>query len=456
MMMFVAASVIQSASRISSASGSVARGGVTTISEQNLLSYSERLLEANGAQLLRSLPTPTGDPGPLQTQLQVRVDAWCRRNPDGQGAGRVQIYFTDHACGQLRPDAAALGTATLTTLPGGLVRATFPFVIVTPTSGRSALQGGTLTALYGAAPTSLYALLVPDDLQLNGRVQVKGDVQVDGHLSVQGQTGVSGLLSSSNCNVATPQCQGDMAVTVGAATMPVMTFTPFPANPGWADGPVSLGQPGETAGVVPGVQSGLTISASDLELGVMGDGSQYFKACTYGVVCLDFIADTQRHLYQGSARQLLSSNWTGVIKVTTPGTDTLTIHPQQAQGASIALPISIQATSPVVFTGDVTDAATLCTDDLCGTSTVQPMLSVAAPAIRTSEDVQRLHATLLTSAFTNGGNMTVFGSVQGRVVGSAPLLIQADERALRGLAAPGVGRLLPVWRQARVSLTTAN
>ncbi|GGR12711.1 hypothetical protein [Deinococcus ruber] len=449
-LMAVTVSLVQIAGRSVRTSGSIARGTLLSVSEQNVLSYSRRLLEANAARLVDALPAPTDSPAPLTAFLQGSVDTWCNRDPDGGGGGRLRVYFTATSCGVARPSDAPLPAATLTPLEGGTVRADFPFVIVAPTAGRSTIRSGTLTAFFGAAPVTSYSLLVPDDLILDGRVSVNGNVHVDGHLTVQQRAQIDGLLSVSNCNVATPLCTGRPEVTVGTSSATVMQLLPSPARPAWSSGQVALGQRGETGAATPGQLVGLTITASDIALGVLGDGSQYIHACSYGVVCLDYVADAQGNLYQGDNQQLLTSHWTGVVNVVSPG-GPITLRPQQPDGPSINLPLSVNTTAPVILTGNLTYDLTSCAGNVCSAGGDSQLFSVSAPSIRATAQVQRVHGTLVTNTFTNEGNMTLFGSLDGHPAGSAPLLIQQDARALRGLAAPSVPRLVAQWRGATIN-----
>lgn len=240
--------LMQSAAGAARAARSVAAGNLREIGERNVLSYAERLLEANAATLLRSLPAPSAGAQPLAERLQAEVSRWCERDPDGAGAGRVRVYFTARACGVPLPSGVAVPVPTLLSEGSGLWQLEAPFVLVSPAPERPVVRRGTFRARYGAAPASVYALLAPGNLTLGEGVQVRGDVHADGGLTLLGDVRVQGTLSASGCVAVAPGCVGTRSVTLGDRTVSVMDLTPSPGHPEGFSGFLALGQSGETGG----------------------------------------------------------------------------------------------------------------------------------------------------------------------------------------------------------------
>jgi type II secretory pathway pseudopilin PulG len=444
----VAAALMQSASTSARSARSIVAGSLREVQERNLLSYGGRLLEANAAALVGSLPSPDGmSAAGLAARLQSGVAGWCGRDPDGGGANRMRVYFTGQACGAALPAGVSAPQPRLISQGSGLWGLEAPFVLVAPTPGRAVVRRGTLYAQYGAAPASVYALLASGSLTLDETVRVRGDVHTDGRLTLRGAVEVDGAVSSSACTAVTPGCVGVRAVTLGDVSVPVMQVAPSPGRPRGFTGFLALGQAGETAGMSAPTVPGLRVTAQEVVLGVTASGEQVVRTCLNGA-CTEYLGTADGSLRDAAGAVVISA-WSGAIGVT--GAGDVTVRPVNPDAPSIARPVSVVSTSRVVVTGSLTYAQSTCAGETCSAAGVTDVFSVQAPEVRVTSATVRLHGTVIAPSVRLENVLTVYGSVVG-VPSGGRLLIQADPRARQGIAAPGVPRLSARWRQARVGV----
>lgn len=433
----IAASLIQAAGIGSRSTRGVMQGALSAVERGNLFSYEQRLLEANSGALLRSLDAPSQGAGVLASELQSRADAWCGRDPDGKGAGRVRVYFTEQACGQSLPSGISIAPPRLS---GNVMEA--PFVLQ---AGRE-IRRGTLRAQYGDAPASIYALLSSSSLSLGSNIRIDGDAHTDGYLSLSSPV-VSGVLSSSNCAALSPGCVGERQVDIGGTPQSPMGLLPSPAQPAELEGTLSLGQSGETAALNTPALSGLTTNATKVVLGVLSSGEQSIQVCQ-GAACTDYIALDSGDLALSSGDVMIPS-WSGVIGLSGSA---VTVTPRGADEPSVVRPLSIISDEPVTIGGSLTYAQTSCAGDVCNASGAQQFLSIQAPRITVSQETVRIHGVMIAPQFVWNAPLTIFGSVIGTPQGNDTLRIQEDPRSREGQAAPGVPHLSAQWRQAEVTI----
>lgn len=438
----VAASLIQTASVGNRSVQAITQRTLVDIERSNILTYSQRLLEANASTLARSLTMPNTAAG-LSGQLQAAVNTWCARDPDGKGANRIRIYFTSQACAQPLPAGVNITPAQLSTT-GLATTLKAPFVIV---AGKD-VQRGVFTAHYGSSPASVYGLLSPDDLTLSENIEVDGDAHTDGSLDLQGVPLVTGTLSSSSCAIVSAQCQGNKEVRLRGVRTPVMSLLPMPARPQGFKGNLSLGQSGETAGLGRLSLSGLTTQADRILLGVLGSGEQLIRVCESGN-CTDYIGLDSGDLAL-STEEMVISPWNGVIGVI--GGGGVTLAPIDPDQPSIVRPLSLVTPGALTIDGSLTYAQTSCAGNVCNASGANQFLSVQARDITVNSSVVRVHGFLISRKLIYSAPLTIFGSVISTPEGTGKLRIQEDPRGTAQVA-PGIPLLSAQWRQAEVTIS---
>lgn len=443
LLLVIALAMVQSAGAVSRSASSLTRGRVLDVQEHNLLGYEQRLLEANAAQLIRTLPSPDSGAVALQQTLQPQLDRWCTRDPDGRGTNRLRVYASTQACGQGLP--VATPTTPQLSTDNGLTTATFPLALVAPVAGRPGVHTANLSAIYGAASAGIYGLILPGDFRFPASLHVQGNVQVNGRLSFDTAPDVSGILGTSSCTAVADGCQGNASITVRSSTVPVMSLTPSVGHPLGMLGTMVTSTVGEVA-AAPNV-AGLTLTADRIVLGVMGDGSQYIKSCL-GSLCTEYVGRADGNLYRLDTGDLVIAAWSGVLGVTSPGA--VQLSPLNADTVSIARALSLITANPLTVTGNLSYVQTSCSKDLCNAAGTTATFGLFASTVTVASEARRLHAHVVTSQF-NCATVTIFGSLNGTPQNSGTLNIQADERALEGIVPPGLGTLAARWRLAHVS-----
>lgn len=449
----VSGAMLQSASTSDRTARAVARGALLRIHERNTLTYSQRLLEANAGSLLRALPTPSSTAASdVQSNLQQQVDTWCARDVDGS-TNRVRIYFSSTACDQALPSGQAAPAVRLVNVGSSLWSMDAEFLIVAGPTNRPTIRRGLLSARYGAAPASSYALLSAADTTLDSRLRIQGDAHVDGRLTLRGTVDLVGALSASNCQVVTSGCTGAAEVTLNDTRTSAMAILPTPARPAGLTGTLSVGQAGETVSMSTPSLSGLTLTASTVDLGVLASGEQYIKACTSILFCKTYIGTSDGALREGNVQNTpLINAWNGAIGITPVGTEVL-IRPVNPDAPSVARSLSLVVSGAARLDGNITYTQTSCSAEICNPDPTNDALSLQASRVTVTTRTVRTHATILTDQFLVSAPLTLFGSLIGAPNGiGAQLFIQADPRARTGLAPVGVPRLAARWRQAAVTV----
>jgi hypothetical protein len=451
LLMMIAASIVQSAGSGERSSRAVLTGTLTTVRERNVLSYSQRLLEANAASLLAALPAPLVDPAALPALMQGQVNGWCGRDPDGAGTGRVRVFFTRSACGTALPGDIPLPAVRVTN-QGGSALVELPFVIVAGTGPRPASRSGVLSGRYGAPPASVYSYLSPSSLSLGSQHTIQGAVHTDGQLALSSGVTLTGTVSASDCGSLSAACLGERAITVNGSRTGVTSLAPSPAHPLDIPAAVTTRQASETASLTPSALSSYPIDATTVYLSVLGDGSQSLTACTTAWLCQNFTADRNRTLYRnGHLTTPVMSNWNGRFTVTSL-TGHLTVA-RAGTGPVVARGLSLYTPGIATVAQDITYAQTACRSDVCDTGGADDTFSLQAASISVAAGVSTLHGAYIANTITYAGPLTVFGSLIGTVSGGQPLTLLGDSRAQQGITAPGVPTLRLGWRQAQVTYT---
>lgn len=445
LLMGLAFALVQNAMAVNRSSGGLTRGALLDVQERNLFHYSQRLTEANLANLLRSLPPPSPDSAALTVSLQARLDQFCARDPDSQGAGRIRIYATSRACGVALPSTLPPVTQQV---QNGLTTVSIPLTYVTEIGARPSIKTAALSAQYGSPAAGIYALLVPGNFYFPPNLHVRGNVQINGQLSFDAPPDVNGSLGFSNCAVPYDNCNGPLQVNRAGTETGVMSLTPTSRHPDGMTGALVAG----TGAEVPSLPVGVTafgVNADQLSLGVMGDGSQYIKACWSGT-CNEYQAPADGNLYTLDTHTLISSPWNGVLSVTSPSS--LSVGPVQSDAPSIARPLSILSNAPVMVTGNLTYDQTSCSKQLCNAAGTTEILGINTPSLTVAAGVQRLHAQITSQTFSGGNGLTIFGNLSSQPTISGELFIQVDERVLGGTVPPITGTLGTRWRFGELNL----